>query len=101
VHANDPREDLERLMRDAAEGVPVAGRPATWEAGRPGQLPAGQPVKHRGFIDYSRCARRSAAGARWPEGSAARGGERWAAGGGACGRGAAKGASWFGRWSLV
>ncbi len=55
VHANDPREDLERLLRDAAEGVTVAGRPPTWEAGRPGRLPAGQPVKHRGFIDYSRC----------------------------------------------
>ena len=55
MHANDPREDLERLMRDAAEGVTVAGRPPTWEAGRPGLLPSGQPVKHRGFIDYSRC----------------------------------------------
>ena len=56
MHANDPREDLERLMRDAAEGVSVAGRPPTWEAGRPGLLPSGEPVKHRGFIDYSRCA---------------------------------------------
>ncbi len=59
VHANDPREDLERLMRDAAEGVSVAGRPPTWEAGRPGLLPSGEPVKHRGFIDYSRCAARA------------------------------------------
>ncbi len=73
VHANDPREDLERLMRDAAEGVPVAGRPATWEAGRPGQLPAGQPVKHRGFIDYSRCARQPRPGPADPFKSAEHG----------------------------
>lgn len=54
LHHNDPREDLERLYRDANEGIPVAGRPATWEATRPTVLPAGEPVKHRGFIDYRR-----------------------------------------------
>ncbi|CAL8462475.1 g2008 [Coccomyxa elongata] len=54
LHHNDPREDLERLYRDANEGIPVAGRPATWEATRPTILPAGEPVKHRGFIDYRR-----------------------------------------------
>lgn len=54
LHHNDPREDLERLYRDANEGIPVAGRPATWEATRPTVLPAGKPVKHRGFIDYRR-----------------------------------------------
>ncbi|EIE24001.1 glutamate synthase, NADH-dependent [Coccomyxa subellipsoidea C-169] len=53
-HQNDPREDLERLYRDAEEGVVVAGRVPTWEATRPSVLPAGQPIKHRGFIDYRR-----------------------------------------------
>lgn len=56
-HHNDPREDLERLYRDAAEGIPVAGRDPTWELTRPTVLPAGTPVKHRGFIDYRRCGR--------------------------------------------
>ena len=41
THQNDPREDLERLYRDAAEGIVVAGREATWEATRPSVLPAG------------------------------------------------------------
>lgn len=53
-HQNDPREDLERLYRDANEGQVVAGRAPTWEATRPSVLPAGEPIKHRGFIDYRR-----------------------------------------------
>jgi hypothetical protein len=57
LHRNDPLEDLERLYRDAAEGLVVAGREPTWEATRPTVLPAGTPLKHRGFIDYRRCAR--------------------------------------------
>ena len=32
----------------------VAGRDAPWEATRPTVLPAGDSVKHRGFIDYRR-----------------------------------------------
>ncbi|CAL5227781.1 g10803 [Coccomyxa viridis] len=54
THQNDPREDLERLYRDAAEGIVVAGREATWEATRPMVLPAGESQKLRGFIDYRR-----------------------------------------------
>ena len=56
THQNDPREDLERLYRDAAEGIVVAGREATWEATRPMVLPAGESQKLRGFIDYRRHA---------------------------------------------
>ena len=56
THQNDPREDLERLYRDAAEGIVVAGREATWEATRPMVLPAGESKKLRGFIDYRRHA---------------------------------------------
>jgi len=55
-HRNDPREDLERLYKDAAEGIVVAGREATWEATRPMVLPAGESQKLRGFIDYRRYA---------------------------------------------
>ena len=40
-----PREDFARLLRDAAEGLPVAGRTPTWEADRPKTLPVGEPVK--------------------------------------------------------
>lgn len=40
-----PREDFARLLRDAAEGLPVAGRVPTWEADRPKTLPVGEPVK--------------------------------------------------------
>ena len=54
THRNDAREDLERLYRDAAEGIVVAGREATWEATRPMVLPAGESQKLRGFIDYRR-----------------------------------------------
>ena len=56
THRNDPREDLERLYRDANEGMVVAGREATWEATRPSVLPAGESQKLRGFIDYRRRA---------------------------------------------
>lgn len=44
-----PQEDLKRLLADAAEGISVAGRPATWEAGRPKTLPVGDPIKVRLF----------------------------------------------------
>ena len=56
THRNNPREDLERLYRDANEGMVVAGREATWEATRPSVLPAGKSQKLRGFIDYRRHA---------------------------------------------
>ena len=49
------QEDLKRLLRDAAEGLPVNGRAPTWEADRPKVLPAAEPVKNRGFVDYERC----------------------------------------------
>ena len=52
--ASSAQIDLRSLLRDAAEGISVAGRAPTWEAGRPGILPLGEPVKARGFIDYSR-----------------------------------------------
>ena len=42
-----PREDFARLLRDAAEGLPVAGRVPTWEADRPKTLPVGEPIKVR------------------------------------------------------
>ena len=45
---------LYAACRDATEGLVVAGRAATWEATRPKVLPAGESVKHRGFIDYRR-----------------------------------------------
>ena len=42
-----PSEDFARLLRDAAEGLPVAGRVPTWEADRPKTLAVGEPVKVR------------------------------------------------------
>ena len=42
-----PSEDFGRLLRDAAEGLPVAGRVPTWEADRPKTLAVGEPVKVR------------------------------------------------------
>lgn len=39
------QEDYKRLLADAAEGLSVAGRKPTWEAGRPQTLPVGEPNK--------------------------------------------------------
>lgn len=50
----DARADLERLMVDAAEGFPVAGRPDTWASERPAVQPVGSAAKPRGFLDYNR-----------------------------------------------
>ena len=44
-------EVFKRLLRDAAEGLPVAGRTPTWEQGRPKTLPVGEPVKVRLLTD--------------------------------------------------
>ena len=54
---SDPAADKRRLLADAAEGLTVAGRPATWLQDRPKLLPVGQAVKSRGFATYDRCAR--------------------------------------------
>ena len=51
----DARADLERLVADATEGMPVAGRKDTWAASRPSVQPSGTAAKPRGFIDYNRC----------------------------------------------
>ena len=48
----DPREDFARLLRDAAEGLPVAGRVPTWEADRPKTLPVGEPIKVRWSVPW-------------------------------------------------
>lgn len=54
-HTHAPQEakrDFAKLLRDASEGLPVAGRPAVWEAGRPTVVHGAQ--KPRGFITYER-----------------------------------------------
>ncbi|KAK9817844.1 hypothetical protein WJX72_002960 [[Myrmecia] bisecta] len=52
--SGSPEEDLRQLLADANEGLPVAGRAATWEADRPTVLPVGNAGKLRGFVDYDR-----------------------------------------------
>jgi len=49
-----PAGDRARLDADAAAGIPVAGRAATWAAGRPTVVPSGSSLKARGFLDYGR-----------------------------------------------
>ncbi|KFM26658.1 Glutamate synthase [NADH], amyloplastic [Auxenochlorella protothecoides] len=46
--------EYKRLLRDAAEGVPVGGRPALWEAGRPTVVDGLAAVKSGGFKAYER-----------------------------------------------
>lgn len=48
----EAKRDFARLLRDASEGLPVAGRSPVWEAGRPTVVHAAQ--KPRGFITYER-----------------------------------------------
>jgi glutamate synthase (NADPH/NADH) len=50
----DVTYELARLMRDAGAGVPVAGRPPVWEAGRPGVVEGGATAKAGGFMRYER-----------------------------------------------
>ena len=48
------QDDLKILLRDAAEGLPVAKRKATWETERPTVKAIGDAVKSRGFVEYGR-----------------------------------------------
>ena len=48
------QKDLKILLRDAAEGLPVAKRKATWETERPTVKAIGDAVKSRGFVEYGR-----------------------------------------------
>ena len=46
--------DFARLLRDASEGLPVGGRKAVWEAGRPTVVHDLTAQKPRGFVTYER-----------------------------------------------
>jgi glutamate synthase (NADPH/NADH) len=52
--ADDATREFSRLLRDASEGLPVGGRPAPWEMGRPTVVPDGGAQKARGFVSYER-----------------------------------------------
>ena len=54
--AHDVQEDMKDLLRDAAEGLPVAKRKVTWESDRPTVKPVGDATKMRGFVEYGRQA---------------------------------------------
>jgi glutamate synthase (NADPH/NADH) len=49
-----PQRDFAQLLRDATDGLPVAGRKAAWEAGRPTVVHGLTAQKPRGFITYER-----------------------------------------------
>lgn len=50
--------DWERLLKDASEGYMIGNRQATWDAGRPGVVHAGdgKTEKKGGFMKYERLA---------------------------------------------
>jgi len=48
------QEDMKHLLRDAAEGLPVAQRKLTWESERPTVKAVGDATKLRGFVEYGR-----------------------------------------------
>jgi glutamate synthase (NADH) len=50
------KEEYQRLLRDAADGLPVAGRPAPWESTRPTVVSDGKTAKLGGFKQYERSA---------------------------------------------
>ena len=50
------QEDMKHLLRDAAEGLPVAQRKVTWETERPTVQAVGDAKKLRGFVEYGRQA---------------------------------------------
>ena len=50
----DVQKEFARLLRDASDGQPVAGRPPIWEAGRPTVIPDASAQKLRGFVAYER-----------------------------------------------
>lgn len=53
-HEKEAQREFARLLRDASEGLPVGGRPAIWEAGRPTVIAGGGAQKPRGFVTYER-----------------------------------------------
>lgn len=54
AQASDAQQQYAKLLRDAAEGLPVNNRPAVWEKERPTIVPGFQTQKHRGFVTYER-----------------------------------------------
>lgn len=48
------QEDMKDLLRDAAEGLPVAKRKLSWETDRPTVKAVGDATKMRGFVEYGR-----------------------------------------------
>ncbi|KAL4855140.1 Glutamate synthase [NADH] [Chlorella vulgaris] len=54
VTADEAKRDFAQLLRDATDGLPVAGRKAAWEAGRPTVVHGLTAQKPRGFITYER-----------------------------------------------
>lgn len=49
-------QDFKRLQRDAAQGLPVKGMKASWEANRPTVLTTRDADKRKGFVSYERKA---------------------------------------------
>ncbi len=49
-----PQRDFARLLHDAADGLPVAGRVPVWEKDRPTVVPDLAAQKPRGFVTYER-----------------------------------------------
>ncbi len=45
---------MKHLLRDAAEGLPVAQRKVTWDSERPTVKAVGDATKLRGFVEYGR-----------------------------------------------
>jgi glutamate synthase (NADPH/NADH) len=52
--ADDPKKDYDLLLRDAASGLPVAGREPVWEVDRPKIVQGGNTKKQGGFMRYER-----------------------------------------------
>lgn len=50
------KEEFAQLLRNAAEGLPVAGWPLNWEASRPTLIFGGDTIKMGGFKLYERSA---------------------------------------------
>ena len=48
------QREFAKLLRDASEGLPVGGRDAPWEEGRPTKVANLEAQKPRGFISYER-----------------------------------------------
>ena len=52
--SDDKKEEYSRLIRDAASGLPVAGREAIWDEERPKVINNGDTQKQGGFMKYER-----------------------------------------------